>query len=240
MRGALRGLRRRRACCSRAPPDPRYVAELRSSTPTARRPSCPATARARRSSTCAAAAGPTGQLRDPDRWPGTIRPTITGPDTCSVDMGTAALQLEGLSRPADRTARGQVRSAWRALVLPARLDRQSPVRDPRRHARMSSRARSPVDRARDRRQRRCFPTARTSPGTPSCRSARPNPRTHLRAGRGGDALLRHRRAPAPPSPICSRRAGAPGAVEVILDGGELAVRWARTETILRDQPDEGR
>ncbi len=41
---------------------------------------------------------------------GRIRPTITGPDTCRVDMGLASLSLEGLShRAAGRAGRGHVR-----------------------------------------------------------------------------------------------------------------------------------
>ena len=55
-------------CCSRRRPSPGTSPTCGSSTPTARRPSCRATARARRSSTCAAAAGPTrDELLDRDR-----------------------------------------------------------------------------------------------------------------------------------------------------------------------------
>ena len=46
-------------CCCPRPPTRRTWPTCASSTPTARRPSCRATARARRSCTCAAAAGPT-------------------------------------------------------------------------------------------------------------------------------------------------------------------------------------
>ena len=63
---------------------------------------------------------------------GKIRPTITGPDTCRVDMGQASLTRR--TSPAGRpTGAGSCRSAARhAGALPARVDRQPAVRDPRR------------------------------------------------------------------------------------------------------------
>ena len=58
---------------------------------------------------------------------GEIRPTITGPTTCRVDMGRATLQSPHYpGRPARRTGRGG------RPPLPARHDRQPAVRDPRR------------------------------------------------------------------------------------------------------------
>ena len=58
---------------------------------------------------------------------GEIRPTITGPTTCRVDMGRAALQSPHYPR---RSARRPGRGG--RLPLPARRDRQPAVRDPRR------------------------------------------------------------------------------------------------------------
>ena len=67
---------------------------------------------------------------------GTIRPTITGPYSCRVDMGQARLSSEPTSPPDRPTGRRAAigssvtrRSEPRALELPARLDRQPAVRD---------------------------------------------------------------------------------------------------------------
>ena len=62
-----------------------------STTQTARRPSCRAMARARRSCTCAGAAGRSEDEFSIKTAAGTIRPRITGLDTCRVDMGRASL-----------------------------------------------------------------------------------------------------------------------------------------------------
>ena len=62
---------------------------------------------------------------------GEIRPTITGPDTCSVAMGTASLQSRDFpSGGAGRARGGALRRPH--VGLSARLDRQPAVRDPRR------------------------------------------------------------------------------------------------------------
>ena len=61
---------------------------------------------------------------------GEIRPTITGPTTCRVDMGRAGLISKDYpGGPPDGTG------DRRGLRLPARLDRQPAVRDPRRRPR---------------------------------------------------------------------------------------------------------
>ena len=61
---------------------------------------------------------------------GEIRPTITGPDTCTVDMGRASLS-SATSPAARRTGSGTVASAGATVVLSPRLDRQPAMRDPR-------------------------------------------------------------------------------------------------------------
>ena len=58
---------------------------------------------------------------------GEIRPTITGPTTCRVDMGRAHLQSKHFP---DGPPDGQ--GKLYGLPLPARHDRQPAVRDPRR------------------------------------------------------------------------------------------------------------
>ncbi|MEJ7714724.1 MAG: hypothetical protein WKF40_03040 [Thermoleophilaceae bacterium] len=59
---------------------------------------------------------------------GEVRPTITGPTTCTVDMGRASLTSKDF--PVRRPRGDGVASGARAGDrLPARLDRQPPVRD---------------------------------------------------------------------------------------------------------------
>ena len=71
------------SCCSQRPTSPGSSPGCGSSTPTAPRPSCRATARARRSSTCAAAAGRDSDTFSIQTAAGEIRPTITSPTTCT-------------------------------------------------------------------------------------------------------------------------------------------------------------
>ena len=92
LRPALRG-RLRRGAAALAQRGPRSSSpSCGSSTRTAPRPSSPATAPARRSSTCAATAGPT---RTPSRSappPARSRRRSPGERTCSVEMGRAATE----------------------------------------------------------------------------------------------------------------------------------------------------
>ena len=119
---------------------------------------------------------------------GEIRPTITSPTTCTVDMGRAHLHVAELSgRTAGRTGRTRGRRA--DLPLPARRDRQPAVRDPRRGPR---RARPATRSARRSRTPPIFPN-RTNVSFWHETRARRDPRADLRARRGGDALQRHRR-----------------------------------------------
>ena len=97
LRPAFRDRLRRGAAALRAARTPSSSPTCGSSTRTARRPSSRATARARRSSTCAATAGPTRTSFAIRTVAGPIVPTITGELTCSVDMGRASTDVEGLS-----------------------------------------------------------------------------------------------------------------------------------------------
>ena len=87
------------------------------------------------------------------------------------------------------------------LALPARLDRQPAVRDPRRDARRARGARPRRRSARRSSTRRCSRTARTRRSGPSSAPGR-DPRADLRARRGGDALLAAPARAARPSPTC--------------------------------------
>ena len=176
------------SCCSRAARTPSSSPSCGSSTPTAPRPSSRATAPARRSSTCAATAGPTRTTFSIRTVAGPITPTITGELTCSVEMGRASTDLEGLPLRRRRTARGTLSAGGREWELPARLDRQPAVRDRRRRGARGARPRR--DRPGDRRPRavpephqRLLPRDRRQPGAGA----------DLRARGGGDALLGHRR-----------------------------------------------
>ena len=154
-----------------------------SSTPTARRPSCRATARARPSCTCAARAGPTAAVLDPDR------------------RRARSARRSLRRRPAAWTwaARGCVDGSPRAadgrhvevggLALPARARRQPPVRDPRRRPERAGGARPAAIGP-------ASSTTRCSRTAPTCRLvaswAGTHPRADLRARGGGDAGLGHR------------------------------------------------
>ena len=125
---------------------------------------------------------------------GKIRPQITGPDTCRVDMGRASLDLgrlprRGRGRPRDGRL-GRART-----TLSARLDRKPAMCHPRLRP-ASSWPRSTCRRSARRSKRDIRFPNRTNvswytelePGR-----ARQDPRADLRARGGGDALLGHRR-----------------------------------------------
>ena len=127
---------------------------------------------------------------------GEIRPTITGPTTCRVDMGRAQLQRDALpGRPAGRP--GRDRPGLRASSTSTIGNPQCAIR-----VRGPRRDRPAARSARPSRTRRSSPTARTSRSGREIDAAH-HPRADLRARRGGDALLRDRRARARPSPTCS-------------------------------------
>ena len=228
VRGALRRVRRRRAAALAHRRIPHTSPTCASSTQTARRRSCRATARARRSCTCAAAAGPT---RTPSRSTpsaGEIRPTITGADTCRVDMGTASLTSKDYPGGA-ADGLGSVRSDGREWSF-----RHVSIGNPQCAIHVPSLAELealdlPRDRAADRR-RRAVPQpherilVRRARGR-SSRCGFAHPRADLRARRGGDAVLRHRRQRRRrrAHPARARRSARSARRRVQLDGGELEV-----------------
>ena len=129
---------------------------------------------------------------------------ITGTDTCSVDMGTREPQLAGLPRRAAGRARRAARRRRAPLALPARLDRQPPVRDPRRRPRRSwTRSTSPRSGRRSK-AHALFPNRTNVSWYTPLEHGPPgaHPGADLRARRGGDAVVGHR---------CDRRRGRPRA-----------------------------
>ena len=87
------------------PDEPGFVAGCGSSTRTARRPSCRATARARRSCTCAAAGWTDADTFSIQTAAGEIRPTITGPSAPARSTWAArALRSKRLPVAAPTTA----------------------------------------------------------------------------------------------------------------------------------------
>ena len=102
---------------------------------------------------------------------GTIRPTITGADSCRVDMGRAALTSADFpGGPPD--GRGTVTSAGREWAF-----RHVSIGNPQcaiglAERRGARRHRPAGDGPADRSLRRCSPTAPTSPGTRSSRPAK--------------------------------------------------------------------
>ena len=168
---------------------------------------------------------------------GDVRPTITGPDTCTVDLGNASLTSKDFPG-GSQDGLGAVSTPGRTWQLPPRLDRQPPVRDPRRVA----------DGARGARPRNDRPVHRRRPPVPQphqrllvhrARCRRRQPPAHIRArifergvgetlssgtGATGAAVahvLAQRTAgvdvPAERDPTRAR-------VTVLLDGGELEVQ----------------
>ena len=131
-------------------------------------------------------AGPTSDEFSIQTAAGEIRPTILGPTTCRVDMGRARLRSEQLPRRR-RDGTGEVAGC----ALPARRDRQPAVRDPRRGRERARGARPARDRPGDR-ARPAFPN-RTNVSFWCATGAGHDPRPDLRARRGGDAVVGHRR-----------------------------------------------
>ena len=157
VRPALRARRRRRAGARASPTSPATSRGCGSSTPTAREAELSGNGAREAILYLRRAAGPTRDTFSIQTLAGEIRPTITGPTTCRVDMGRAAPDARRTipDGPPDGTRRG------RRLPLPARRDRQPAVRDPRR--------RTPT-RSTCRRSARRSSTRRSSPTAPTCRS----------------------------------------------------------------------
>ena len=122
---------------------------------------------------------------------GAITPTITGPNTCRVDMGAARLTSPDFPSGAGN-GQGELKAAGRRW----RFQHVS-IGNPQCAIHVYdftalAGPRPGRNRARDRRAISSSRTAPTSPGTP--RPNRSHPRADLRARRGTDACLR---APAP-------------------------------------------
>ena len=176
------------SCCSRTSRTRTTSPSCGSSTPTAPRPSSPATAPARRSSTCGATAGPTRTSSRSSPRRGRSRRRSRSERTCTLEMGRASHDFARLPDGGE-DGRGEVEAGGSDVGLPARLDRQPAVRD-----RSRGRARDPrpaEDRARRSRTAALFPN-RTNVSFFRVDGA-PGPGADLRARRGGDALLGHRR-----------------------------------------------
>ena len=173
---------------------------------------------------------------------GEIRPTITGQRHVPRGHGAGEPALGGLSRgPAGRPGHGPRR--WTRLALPARIDRQPPVRDPRRLAR-GARGAGPRAIGPEIEGDAAVPEPHERVVVHRARAAlaeRPADGTYARASaRGSSSAAWGRRCPpararpARRSPTCSSggaasadatatRAGAGALVTVQLDGGELEV-----------------
>ena len=202
VRGAHRRRRRRRAA---ARPRPRTRASsptCASSIPTGQRPSCRATACARRSCTCAARGWTERRRVRVHTVAGPIRPTITGPHTCRVDMGTrfaelARFSLRGLRMGAARCEAGGRTWAFQHVSI-GNPQCAIAVED--------AASSSALDLARSARR---SSTSRCSRSAPTCRGSTPLERRR-RSARGSSSAGWGRpcpRAPAPPaqrSPTCCR------------------------------------
>ena len=158
--------------------------------------------------------------------PGTIRPTITGTDAAASTWAARGCARKDFpAGPRDGTRR-RCEAAGPRVALPARLDRQPAVRDPRRRRRRARRARPAGARAARSSTTSCSPTARTSRGTPSSSRGSASARGSSSAGwgrrcpRGPGATRRRRRLRAA---AAATRPGRP----CVLDGGELEVEVGR-------------
>ena len=160
-----------------------------SSTPTARRPSCPATARARRSCTCASAAGPT-------RTSSRSRPPPARSARASPGRRPAPSTWAARSDVKDFPSGGDDAAGTPRrprVPLPARVDRQPAVLDraippTRTSSRFDLRRYgAPIEANTD-----LFPN-RTNVSFWRADWRRRDHRAHLRARRRRDAVVRHRR-----------------------------------------------
>ena len=144
---------------------------------------------------------------------GEIRPTITGPATCRVDMGRASLTSKDYpGGPPDGT--GTVDG----LRVPARLDRQPAVRDPDRRPRRARAPRPAGDRP-GHRARAAVPQPHQHLVLDRAGAGR-HPRPHLRARRG-ETLSSGTGACG--AAVAHVLRGGDSPVTVHLDGGELEV-----------------
>ena len=149
---------------------------------------------------------------------GEIRPTITGPTTCRVDMGRATLTSkdypggppDGTRRRSRATASSTSRSATRSARSASRTATTLDALDLRRSARASS-------------TRRCSRTARTPRSGPSSSPARIRARIFERGA--GETLSSGTGACG--AAVAHVLRGGDSPVTVVLDGGELDRRRRR-------------
>ena len=149
---------------------------------------------------------------------GEIRPTITGPTTCRVDMGRAKLTSKDYPGGAD-DGRGEIGTPGRLWPF-----QHVSIGNPQCSMRVDSideldaldlPALGPFDRG-----QRAVPEPHERLLVRRA-GAGPHPRAHLRARRRRDALLRHRRDRRRDRARAAR--AATRRVTVVLDGGELTV-----------------
>ncbi len=110
---------------------------------------------------------------------GEIRPTITGPDTCTVDMGRASLSSKDFpGGPPDGRGRGDARAGASGAFQHVSIGNPQCAIHVGRPARARRRSTWPRSGRRSK-ATRSSQTARTCPGTPS--SSRPEARDRIRA-----------------------------------------------------------
>ena len=160
-----------------------------SSTRTARRPSCRATACARPCSTCAATAGWTHDSFSIRTAAGEIRPRITARIPARSTWAAAQLRSERDFPSGGEDGAGTIEVRGARVRLPVRAGGQPAVRD--RAGRGPGGARPGALRRRDRAPRAV--PRRTNVSFWRAHRRRPDPRAHLRARGGGDDVLGHRR-----------------------------------------------
>ncbi len=216
---APHGRRSRTAsCCSPSPDEPGFVARLRIFNPDGSEAELSGNG-AREAVLYLRRRGWTdGDTFSIQTAAGEIRPTITSPTTCTIDMGRA--RLRSADYPAgDADGAGELTAAGSCLALPARPGRQPAVRDRgRRRARAVGRS---TCRRSDRRSSTtsCFRTGRTSRGAPTLAPGRIRARIFER-GVGETAASG---TGATGAAVAYVLRGGDSPVTVVLDGGELEV-----------------
>ncbi len=195
-----------------------------STTPTARRPSFRATARARRSSTCAGAGG---QIKTSSRSrPPLARYAPRSPAQTPVAWTWAMRASHPRISRADRATVRRARRRRSRLELSARVDRQSPVRHPRRGSGDVERTGLAEHRPRNR-SARAVPKPHERVVVHGGRAQRRRGGRAMRSARAFSSVAWERRSPpvpAPPAPLWPTACTAGHEqVTVLLDGGELSV-----------------
>ena len=188
MRPALRARRRRRAACSRTPDEPGYVARLRIFNPDGSEAELSGNG-AREAILYLRRNGWTDSghvLASRRSRARSGRRSPARPPAASTWAARSSRRRHFPGGPPD--GQGEL-SRRRGYALPARHDRQPAVRDPRRGPRRRSTCRRSARRSRT---PPIFPN-RTNVSFWTRARPRRHPRADLRARRGGDAVLGHRR-----------------------------------------------